>query len=74
MPRIVTCEMPMNITIRKIQFQDAEGITSIIREVGWFDHLKSESAQITAERIRQHISLCLADDSHSAFVAEDEKH
>ena len=64
----------MEITIRNVQLQDAEKITSIIREVGWFEHLKSESAQTTAERVRQHISLCLADDSHSAFVAENEKH
>jgi GNAT superfamily N-acetyltransferase len=35
--------------------------------------LKSESAVKTIERVRQHISLCLADDSHSAFVAENEK-
>ncbi len=64
----------MDITIRNVQFQDAEDITSIIREVGWFEHLKSEAAQTTAERVLQHISLCLADDSHSAFVAEDEEH
>ena len=63
----------MDITIRNVQFQDAEDITGIIREVGWFEHLKSESAQTTAARVRQHISLCLADDSHSAFVAEDEE-
>jgi GNAT superfamily N-acetyltransferase len=61
----------MNFTIRTVLLQDAEDITSIIREVGWFEHLKTESAQTTAERVRRHISLCLADDSHSAFVAED---
>lgn len=64
----------MDIKIRNVQKLDAEDITSIIREVGWFEHLKSETAQTTAERVHQHISLCLADDSHSAFVAEDEKH
>jgi hypothetical protein len=64
----------MDITIRNVQFQETEDMTSIIREVGWFDHLKSESAQTTAERVRQHFSLYLADDSHSALVAEDEKH
>lgn len=64
----------MDITIRSVQLQDAENITSIIRELGWFEHLNSESNQTTAERVHQHISLCLADDSHSAFVAEDENH
>jgi GNAT superfamily N-acetyltransferase len=62
----------MKISIRNTKFEDAEAITRIIREVGWFEHLKSESAEVIEERVRQHISLCLADDSHSTFVAETE--
>jgi GNAT superfamily N-acetyltransferase len=64
----------MEIKIRNVQVQDAEFITGIIREIGWFEHLKSETAQATEERVRRHISACLANDSHSAFVAEDENH
>ena len=64
----------MDITIRTVQFRDAGDIARIIREVGWFEHLKSEPAQTTTDRVRAHISLCLADDSHSAFVAEDDQH
>ena len=74
MPRTMKFEASMDIIIRTVLLQDAEDITQIIREIGWFEHLKSESAQITAERVRQHISLCLADNSHSSFVAEDENH
>jgi GNAT superfamily N-acetyltransferase len=51
--------------------QDAEDISGIIHEVGWFEHLQPEPAQKTAERVRKHISLCLADNSHSAFVPEN---
>jgi GNAT superfamily N-acetyltransferase len=61
----------MSIGIRSVLMQDAEDIAGIIHEVGWFEHLQSESVQITAERVRKHISLCLADNSHSAFVAEN---
>ena len=50
----------MKITIRSVQFRDAEDITSILREVDWFEHLKTESAQRTAKRVDQYISLCLA--------------
>jgi len=64
----------MSIRIRNVLLQDAEDIAEIIRELGWFEHLQSESAQTTAERVRKHISLCLADNSHSAFVAENEAH
>lgn len=70
MPR--TLKENMDIKIRNVQVRDAEDIAVIIREVGWFEHLKTESAQTTAERVRRHISLTLADDSHSAFVAEDD--
>jgi GNAT superfamily N-acetyltransferase len=62
----------MSICIRSVLMQDAEDIAGIIHEVGWFEHLQSESAQITADRIRKHISLCLSENSHSAFVAENE--
>jgi GNAT superfamily N-acetyltransferase len=62
----------MKMNIRKTQLEDAEAITRIIREVGWFEHLKSESIEKTEERVRQHISLCLADSSHSSFVADTE--
>jgi len=62
----------MKINIRNVKVEDAEAIAQIIREVGWFEHLKSESIEMTEERVRKHISLCLADNSHSAFVAETE--
>ncbi len=62
----------MKVNIRNTQLEDAEAITCIIREVDWFEHLKSESIEMTEERVRQHIALCLVDDSHSTFVAETE--
>jgi GNAT superfamily N-acetyltransferase len=44
----------------------------MLRDVGWFDHLKLEPEQTTEQRVRRHIALCLADQSHSSFVAENE--
>jgi GNAT superfamily N-acetyltransferase len=62
----------MEIIIRTTQTKDAETIAKIVRGLGWFEHLDSESIETTTERIQRHISLCLADNSHSTFVAEDE--
>jgi GNAT superfamily N-acetyltransferase len=62
----------MVFKIRKLQLKDADDISGIIRDLGWFDHLESEPVQMTIERIREHISQCLADDSHSVYAAEDE--
>jgi len=74
MPRMMLHEAAMEITVRNVPLQDAEGIAHSIREIGWFEHLKSESAQRTLKRVRQYISFCLADDRHTAFIAEDETH
>lgn len=62
----------MNITIRAIRVDDARAVTRIIREVGWFEHLGFETEGATEERVKRHIGLCRADQSHSAYVAEDE--
>ncbi len=62
----------MKTTIRAIRAEDAGAIARIIRDVGWFEHLNLETAQATEERVRRHIVLCLADRSHSSFVAEGE--
>jgi GNAT superfamily N-acetyltransferase len=62
----------MKITVRAIQVEDAGAIARIIRDVGWFEHLSRETEQTTEERVRRHIALCLADRSHSSYVAEDE--
>jgi len=60
----------MDITIRKAELNDIPSLTSLIRSLGLFAYLDNESAQATSERITRHLSLCLADDSHSVYVAE----
>ncbi len=62
----------MSILIRNVLLGDAEDIAWIIRDTGWFENLRIESLQKTAERVRRHISLCLSDNSHIILVAEDE--
>ena len=62
----------MSILIRNVLLRDAENIAVIIRDMGWFENLQSESLRKTEECVRRHISLCLSDNSHSILVAEDE--
>ncbi len=62
----------MNYTIRKARPEDAGSIADILRSLGWFMRLNSEPEPTTKERIRCHIEMCLADDSHSVYVAETE--
>lgn len=61
----------MNFTIRKAKESDAEAISQIIGELGWFAWLNSTSAEETITQIQQHIASCHANDSHSVYVAEN---
>ncbi len=56
------------IKLRPARSEDATGIAAIQRELGWFDHLKRETLEQSAERVRRHLALCDADDSHLVFV------
>jgi GNAT superfamily N-acetyltransferase len=61
----------MKVRVRKAQMTDTNAITQILRALGWFDHLHSESYENTKERIARHLSLCHSENSHSVYVAED---
>ena len=58
------------ITIRKAEMADAEPIANILRGIGWFGAFDSESEEESYERIKAHIALCNADDSHTVYIAE----
>jgi N-acetylglutamate synthase-like GNAT family acetyltransferase len=59
----------MEYTIRKARMEDVEGIASILRELGWFVHIVEENEEATNQRILQHMQMCMADNSHSVYVA-----
>ena len=60
----------MSMKIRKSTSQDAPELAVLLKEIGWFDLFKSEPLEETRRRVRSHIEQCLADNSHSLFVAE----
>ncbi|HEX9029939.1 MAG TPA: GNAT family N-acetyltransferase [Anaerolineales bacterium] len=57
------------ITIRKAILNDADGLTGLVREPGMFQHPVEQPPDATREQVSRHLSLCLADDSHSVYVA-----
>jgi GNAT superfamily N-acetyltransferase len=63
----------MTLLIRKAQPQDASGIADVLRDVGWFAHINDEAPESTVDRLGRHLDMCLADDSHSIYVAELEE-
>ena len=60
----------MRIQIRKLTTQDAPRIAELLKEIGWFETFKGEAIAVASQRVRLHIEQCLADNSHSTFVAE----
>src|SRR5262245_52862899 len=60
----------MRTKIRKLAAQDAPQIAELLKEIGWFEYFKNESIAVASQRVRLHIEQCLADNSHSTFVAE----
>ena len=60
----------MKIQIRKVNVQDAAELAELLRGIGWFESFKNEPFEAASRRVRLHIEQCLADNSHSIFVAE----
>ncbi|MBN2388148.1 MAG: GNAT family N-acetyltransferase [Anaerolineales bacterium] len=61
----------MDFAIRLARSGDAPALADLIRELGMFAYLAAEPAQATGVRVAEHLSMCLADDSHLVCVAED---
>jgi GNAT superfamily N-acetyltransferase len=69
----LTLEEPaMDIQIRRAVAADAASIADLLHEIGFFERINHEAPEETRERVSRHLALCLADDSHSIYVAEDE--
>jgi len=63
----------MDFQIRRAVEKDAPSLARIIRSLGYFGHIESEPAEITAARVESHLKICLASDAHSVYVAQDIK-
>ncbi len=61
----------MNVQIRRAQMADTGAITHILRALGWFAHLNSESYERTERRIAHQFKFYNSADSHSVYVAEN---
>jgi GNAT superfamily N-acetyltransferase len=62
----------MTYPIRPAQPTDAEALAQLLLDLGWSAHLGGKSVEEILPTVRQHLELCLADDSHSIYVAEAE--
>jgi GNAT superfamily N-acetyltransferase len=61
----------MNITIRPAQLDDVGSLTDLLRSLGWFEAVTDVPFEEAIGRVGDHLSQCLADDSHSVYVGVD---
>lgn len=59
-----------DVSIRKARLADAERIAAVLRDTGGFPHIRAETAEATAARVKHHLTLCEAESGHSVWVAE----
>lgn len=64
--------MTSSFTIRKATLEDAGAIAEVLRSVEYFTNLSELPFSECCQRVTQHLQDCLADDSHSVYVALDE--
>lgn len=61
----------MTVLIREARMNDAPAIAELLRNLDLFAHVKAETLEGTRQRVTRHLTLCLEDDSHSVYLAED---
>ena len=60
----------MDVTIRKATVEDARQLALLLASIGWFESFKGADAEASTARVGAHLRACLADRSHSVYVAE----
>ncbi|MGH7853022.1 MAG: hypothetical protein ACREP3_06250 [Candidatus Binatia bacterium] len=61
----------MGTAIRKATVDDARKLASLLRGIGWFDAFNAGSIEGSVARVSERLRECLAEQSHSVFVAEE---
>jgi len=60
----------MTVQISKATAQDAQSLAELLRDIGWFEPFNHEPLDVLVRRVQCAIEQCLADNSHSIFIAQ----
>jgi N-acetylglutamate synthase-like GNAT family acetyltransferase len=63
-------ETEMDIQIRKAKTTDVAAISNLLRSLALFASINNEEAKSTQQRVQEHFTLCVSDDSHLILVAQ----
>lgn len=56
--------------IRRVVHEDAAALAELLRDIGWFAALNDKPVETVTAQVESQIAQCLADKSHSIYVAE----
>ena len=56
--------------IRKAAIDDAPRLAKLLQGIGWFESFSNREFEDSVTRVESRLQQCLADDSHSIYVAE----
>ncbi|HEY5006037.1 MAG TPA: hypothetical protein VII61_22950, partial [Ktedonobacteraceae bacterium] len=62
--------MHLEITIREATLEDARGIDTILRAIGWYERINKEAPTYTQSQVMQRLEQCQREDTHTILVAE----
>lgn len=62
----------MQIRIRNAALTDVPRLSSLLRSIGTFSQINSETPEVTLSRVESHLKMCLSDESHLVLIAEDD--
>ena len=62
----------MSTQIRKATVDDKRKLAALLKEIGWFDRFNQGEIDELATQVGARLEQCLADGSHSVFVAEEQ--
>jgi GNAT superfamily N-acetyltransferase len=60
----------LEITIREATLEDAGAIDTILRAIGWYEHINKEVASHTQVQVVQRLVQCEREGNHTILVAE----
>ena len=60
----------MEIPIRRAVIDDAPELAKLLRGIGWFESFRSRDLKDSVAQVESRLRQCLADSSHSVYVAE----
>lgn len=60
----------MEIPIRRAVIGDAPQLAKLLQRIGWFEAFRSRDLQDSIAQVESRLRQCLADTSHSVYIAE----